>query len=229
MSIAQNSLITWEDLSNTVVNAIKGACCNVDAFASNVPARLKNGTATKTTTIWDFWTTVPNNVAGNASGQTSRHHIFYAINKPNSERANNLIAVVTESTVKSEWSTFLNSAGINTTSRTGKIIQAKELGLAIGLFQQFLSYHVKPVHSRGQIFSQAKTNPQTQSEFRGMKYITGTCTPKYQLTPIEPTSVPVVQPSDITNLVNQDVDNNMIAFYNSATPHLAYVSTSSNG
>ena len=183
MSIATNSVITWADLTTTVLNSLKSACCNIDSFAVNIPTRLRSGqgqVAVKS------HTTVLTNTAGDQSGKNMVTHTWYA-------NPSNLISVVASSTVNSEWTAFLKAAGID--ARSNKTISVEDLGLAVGLFQQFLSYHLKPVYTRRQIYDTIETNP---GVFQGTKYITGTATPKKVLTPVAPGEVPTLTNEDIS-------------------------------
>lgn len=208
MSIATGSVITWSDLTTLMLNSLKSVCCNIDSFASNVPTRLRSGqgqVAVKSLT---------SSVSGGASAKTN---YWYA-------NPSNLITTVTSATVDSEWTTFLSAAGIN--SRSTKIMQAKDLSLTVGLFQQFMSYHLKPVYSRRQIYNTLETNP---GVFQGTKYITGTCTPKYTLTAIEPGNIPQVTDSDITNIINQSIYTpgsnwGMLDYTNNPNLHRCYLS-----
>lgn len=178
MSITKNSILTWNDLTNTVLSTIKSKCCNIDTFASDVPSRLKSGTP-NSTSVWSYTTT------GSGNKYVKQTFTFYAYNNTN------LISTVSSSTVNNEWNTFLSAANIN--SRSNKIIQGVELTMAIGLFQQFMSFHLKRIDSRRQIFNTVET----QTEYFGIKYVTGTCTPKYTLTPIEISNVPVINNNNI--------------------------------
>ena len=69
----------------------------------------------------------------------------------------------------------------------------------MGLYQQFMSYHLKPVYSRRQVYNTVES----QAVFQGMRYITGTCTPKYTLTAIDPSNIPDVTDADIISVVRQ--------------------------
>lgn len=184
MAIASNNTVTWADLTAACIDALKNVCCNIDSFAGNVPMRLKSGQGQ--VEVKSITTTV-------SAGGTAQTHRWYA-------NPSNLIYKVTSSTVNSEWSEFLSKAGID--ARSNKVCQAKEVGLVIGLFQQFMAFHVKRIHSRRQIYNTLETNP---GIFQGNKYITGTCTPKYTLTAIEKDNIPEVTDTDITNLINQAI------------------------
>lgn len=180
MSISAGYTITWSDFATTCYSAIVNACCNIDSF-KNVPTRLQNGQgqfAVKTQTT------------GIPDSQSTQTFTWYA-------NPSNGIALVTSANVISEWNTFLTAAGIDV--RSNKIIQAKELGLAIGLYQQFMSYHLKPVYSRRQVYNTVES----QTVFQGIRYITGTCTPKYVLTAIDPSNIPEVTDADIISVVRQ--------------------------
>ena len=186
MSIATGQIITWTDITTSLLSSLKSVCCNIDAYAAGVPIRMQSGQGQ--VNVKYVTTTV--NAGGGAQTFT------YKANPVN------LISIVTASTVNSEWSTFLSAAGIN--ARSSKIVQAKDFGLAMGLVQQFMSHHLKPVCTRRQIYNTLETNP---GIFYGTKYITGSLTPKYTLTAIEPGNIPVVYDSDITNIVNNSIYN----------------------
>ena len=180
MSISVGNIITWSDFATTCYSAIINTCCNIDSF-KNVPTRLQSGQgqlAVKTQT-----TGVP-------GSQATQTFTWYA-------NPSNGIAIVTSVNVANEWNTFLTAAGIDV--RSNKIIQAKELGLSMGLYQQFMSYHLKPVYSRRQVYNTVES----QAVFQGMRYITGTCTPKYTLTAIDPSNIPDVTDADIISVVRQ--------------------------
>lgn len=177
MSITTNSVITWTDLTTTVLNAIKGACCNIDSFAVNVPTRLRSGQGQ---------VAVKSITCSSGPAVASKTHTWYA-------NPSNLISVVASSTVDSEWTAFLKAAGID--ARSNKTINVEDLGFAVGLFQQFMSYHLKPVYTRRQIYNTLETNP---GVFQGTKYITGTATPKKVLTPVTPGEMPTLTNEDIS-------------------------------
>ena len=193
MSIATGQTITWTDITTSLLSSLKSVCCNIDSYASNVPTRMRSNT---TTVVKSITTSV--NAGGRA--QTHSYRAFVTNN----------ITTVTTAKVNSEWSTFLSAANINT--RSNKIIQAKDFGLAMGLVQQFMSYHLKPVCTRRQIYNTLETNP---GIFYGTKYVEGTCTPKYTLTPIEPSNIPDVNNSDIENVIKNSIVN-----YNSSGTYL---------
>lgn len=182
MSINTNSIITWSDLATKCYNAIIDTCCNIDSF-KNVPTRLQTGNA---------YLAVKNLTVGISGSQSTRTFTWYA-------NGENLVAIVPSSTVRSEWTTFLTAAGIDVHSN--KIIQGKELGLVIGLYQQFLSYHLKPIYSRRQIYNTVEA----QSIFSGTRYITGTCTPKYTLSGIDPANIPEVSNAEIQAMIRQNL------------------------
>jgi len=180
MSISVGNIITWSDFATACYSAIINTCCNIDSF-KNVPTRLQSGQgqlAVKTQT-----TGVP-------GSQATQTFTWYA-------NPSNGIGIVTSVNVANEWNTFLTAAGIDV--RSNKIIQAKELGLSMGLYQQFMSYHLKPVYSRRQVYNTVES----QAVFQGMRYITGTCTPKYTLTAIDPSNIPDVTDADIISVVRQ--------------------------
>lgn len=190
MAIITDSTITWENITTALLNALKAVCCNIDSFASNVPANLKSGTASNPS-VWTKTTSQSSTNYGHNYGNqwASQTFTFYANN------TTNLISVVTSSTVSSEWSTFLSSAGAN--ARSNKVIQAKDYGLAMGLVSQFMAGHLKRVYSTRQILG--------GSLFQGTKYVTGTITPKYQISGLSPSSSETISNSDITSLVRQNI------------------------
>lgn len=206
MSIATDSRITWSELTTSVINSIKSVCCNIDNFAANVPANIRSGTSTNFN-VWDYPTT------GSGHNYVQQHLIFKAQNSIN------LINIVTTSTVNSEWSTFLNSAGLN--SHSNKLIQTNELGLAIGLCSQFMAYHLKRIHSRRQLISGLTQSGSTWysgtgSLFEGTKYVKnsdlgGACTPKYTSAGINSSlPVPTLNNENITETVRQNIINNSV-------------------
>ena len=205
MSIASNSLITWADFSTTCLAAIKNVCCNIGSIASNVPARLRSGQGAVT-----VYTQVRSRPSG-ATGGDIQNSVYQVYNPTN------LISAVTEATVNAEWNTFLSAAGIDT--RSNKIIQAQDFTLAVALYMQFMSFHIKPVYSRLQAYNTldgSLTNP-----FEGCKYITGTCTPDYTLTAINPGNIPVVDNSDITNIINKNFQKSrLLTRYNNPLPNM---------
>lgn len=182
MSIATNSIITWSDFTTQVLNAIKSACCNIDSVSSSVPSQLKASSS---------GTTVRTDVKTISTSQPSSGYNggYVATTWKYSANSSNHIVAVPSSTVNSEWSTFLSAAGIN--ARSNKIIQAYDLTMAMGLCQQFMSFHIKPMCCRLNIYNDNST------VFRGAKYITGTCTPKYTLTAVEPNNIPEITNADI--------------------------------
>lgn len=185
MSINVNERMTWADLATLCYNAMISVCCNIGAYASNVPARLKDGNGGAVTV--KSWGGI--GIAGSGAKWTA---YWYG-------NGSNLIKIVQASDVSREWSEFLSEAGIDI--RSNKVIQAKDTGLAVGLYQQFLAYHLKPVYSIRQVY----VTTESQNLFQGIKYVTGVCTPKYKLTPVEPGSAEPVTDADIENIVNQSI------------------------
>lgn len=181
MSIISNSIITWGDLSANIVNSIKSICCNVDSFASNVPARLRSGQGQ---------VAVHTETHGRANPQRIVYETFTYYANPS-----NLISIVASSTITAEWNNFLASAGISI-SHTNKVIQAKEMGDLVGLFMRFMAYHVKPIYSNRKIYDGIDG---AQSTFRGCKYITGAVTADYTVVPISPSNIPVPNNDTIYN------------------------------
>ena len=191
MSIAQNSLITWSDLSAKCLSSIKSICCNIGSYASNVPSRLRSGQGA---------VTVASVTAGKVGGGSNigAPFTYYWDASPRS----GLIGIVTAATVDSEWNSFLNAAGIKIDSRTNKLVSARDLAYTIGLFMEFMSYHVKPVYSRRQIYNTIES----QSVYQGCKYISGSFTPAYTLTPIEPSGNAEIDDSAVTTIIDRNLN-----------------------
>ncbi|MBO4622348.1 MAG: hypothetical protein J5691_00540 [Bacilli bacterium] len=212
MSIASNSVITWADFSTRCLAALKNVCCNIGGFASNVPTRLRSGQSQVA-----VYTQTRSRPSG-ASGGTIVSSVYYA-------NPSNLISTVTEATVNSEWTTFLAAAGID--ARSDTVIQMENMGQAIGLYQQFMSYHLKPIYSRRQIYNTLETNP---GVFQGTKYIAGTCTPKYTVNPIQPNNVPgFISDAGIRKVVREGivhdgVNYGLIDRENNPVNHRCYLS-----
>lgn len=190
MAISSGNTITYTDLTNACLSAMKNVCCNIDTFASNVPTKLKSGQGQ--VTVKTMTTSV-------SAGGVAQTYYWYA-------NGSNLISVVSSSVVNSEWSTFLSEAGIN--ARSNKVCQAKEVGIIIGLFQQFLAHHVKRVYSRRQVYNTVES----QSVFQGSRYLpdswVGKCTQKYdpnKVPAIEPSNIPDVTNNEITDMINQAI------------------------
>ena len=193
MSIATNSLITWADFSTQCLASIKGVCCNIGGYAANVPARLKSG---QTAIV------VKTQVRTRPSGATGGN----IQNSDYTATPSNLISTVAESTVNAEWNTFLTAAGID--ARSNKIIQAKDFTLAVALYMQFMSFHIKPIFTRLQIYN--TLDGALSAPYEGCKYITGACTPTYTLTGINQGNIPEIENSDITNIINQNFQANKL-------------------
>lgn len=208
MSIATNSIITYSDIAPIVLNSLKSVCCNIDSYSSNVPNRLRTGQGQ--VQVKDITTLPPSiDYYGGWIQQTFR---FYA-------NPSNLISIVTSSTVNSEWNTFLSTAGIN--SRSNKIIQTVDIGKIMGLFMQFMSYHVKPIYSRRQIYNTIES----QALYQGCKYVTGTYTPTYTASSINPTSIPTINDSDITDVINKGFQaNQLMTHCDNPNNHRCYLS-----
>lgn len=203
MSIATNQLVTWSDFTAACLTAMKNVCCNIDSLSS-VPTRLRSGQGQMA---------VKQVTAARTGGGTQEPITYTWYANPA-----NLIAQVSSSTVNSEWTTFLSAAGIN--ARSDKVCQGKDLALAVGLFQQYLAAHVKRVYSRRQVYN----TTESQTVFQGCKYITGTITPKYTLSGIDPSSVPDITNSDIQNIVNQAIfwpDHNWGMIDNTGNPNVS--------
>lgn len=210
MSIATNSLITWADFSTTCLAAIKSVCCNISGTTAwnNVPARLKSGQGA--TVVYTQTRTRPSGTTGGSFPSSD-----YTATPVN------LISAVTEASINSEWNTFLSSAGID--ARSNKIIQAKDFTLAVALYMQFMSFHIKPVFSRLQVYNTidgALSNP-----FQGNKYITGICTPDYTQAGINPGSIPDITNSDITNIIAKSFQaNRLFTRYDNPVNHKSTLS-----
>ena len=187
-NIVAGQTITWPYLIDSCLEAIKAISCNIGSY-KGVPTRLQSANAGEYT-VKGITTGIPNS----QSTQTFNYKT----------KGTNAISIVQESTVNSELSTFLSAAGINT--RSNKVCQAKEVSLVIALFTQFMAYHLKPVYSTRQAYNTAET----QSLFQGIKYVTGTVTPNYTLTAIEPDNIPVVTDTDIQNIVNNSFKTNQL-------------------
>lgn len=193
MSISSGQLITWADLSSLCLQNIKSSCCNI-GNVNNVPTRLRTGqgaTLVASTTITAAGQNPSNNVL--AEGTTTTYN-WYAVPK------SGLISAVAESTVNSEWNTFLSNAGIN--ARSDNLVSAKEVALTVALYQQFISYHIQPISSRRQIYNTVET----QSNFNHFKYVTGAVTPKYTLTGYtsETTASSEITNSDLNDIINKN-------------------------
>lgn len=197
MAISSDSIITWADLTSVCYNAIINQCCNIDTYKS-VPPKLQQDISIGQINPDNLrikvrdWTGI--GIGGSGSTWTAS---WYA----NSE---NLVPLVSSSDVNTEWNTFLTAAGIDT--RSTKVIQAQDLTLAIGLYMQFMAYHLKPIYSRRQIFNTIES----QTLFTGTKYLTDTIlgtavTPKYTLTGIDPAAVPTVTDEDIQTIVKNNM------------------------
>lgn len=215
MSILQGSVVTWTEFASACLSAIINAACNVGSdFKNGIPSEMRSTWGTARREVYRMVTTQSPSAPGAWSQGTnypSQTHIWYA-------NPGNLVSLVAQSTVESEWATFLNSAGIN--SRSGKVIQAKELTLAVALYMQFMAYHLKPVSSYRHIYNNANTL------WQGQYYKTGTVTPKYTLTAIEVGNIPDVTDSDISNIINQNLDaNQLISKYDDMAVYYASMNT----
>lgn len=182
MSIAMNQIITWSDFTDLVINSIKSVCSNIDNV-NNVPSYLRSGTGNVNVR------NISTSVGGGGQAQTFR---YYAV-----PVAGTLIKTVTSSTITSEWTSFLNSAGIN--ARSNKIISAYDFTMATALCQQFMSYHLKPVYYRGCIYG-------ANQGWTGTKYLTDTdlgaaCSPKSSnwSAPWNSSGIPATNVPDINN------------------------------
>ena len=188
--LAANTVITWSDFATRCLNSIKSVCCNVDSYASNVPAKLKTGQGQVEVWHMDVGKS-GSNTYGNIGGDyhTTR---WYA-------NATNLISIVAHGTIEFEWNEFLTAAGIDT--RSNKVINAKELELVVGLYMQFMSYHIKPIYSRRQVY----TTVEAQALFQGCQYIAGTIAPKYTLTGSKaPKDENMISDEDIKTIIGEN-------------------------
>lgn len=157
MAILTNNIITWKNFVDTCFNSMISACCNIDSYSSDVPSKMKAGQGRVEVRGVSR--------GGNNDWVTVRWYADTA----------NLISTVATSQVKTEWNGFLSAAEIDT--RSNKVMSAKDLELATGLFMQFMSFHVKPIYSTRQIYNTVET----QMPYASNKYVTGTVTPKYTL------------------------------------------------
>ena len=97
MTIQKGQLIVYQDLINYTLNHIKSKCSNIDAFASNVPSSLKNGSS---------YTISSRSIAAQAN---SPAHTVSA----KGQVSDSQMAVVSSTTVTNEINSFLSSRGIN--------------------------------------------------------------------------------------------------------------------
>lgn len=185
MAVSTNNLLTWSDFSSICLDSIKSVCCNIDQFAADVPSRLRSGAGTT-------WVkSVTTSASGGNAGWGGAPYTYNWSIQPG-----NLITLVSSSTVNSEWTTFLNAAGI--TNRTNKLITAYDFTCAVGLYMQFMSFHIKPIYSRRQGYNTIEQ----QAVYQGCKYVSGALTPKYTLP--EPHSAS--ENSEIETIVNQNIN-----------------------
>lgn len=157
MALQSNSVLTWGDLASNFLNALIAACCNIDGYSSDVPAKLRSGQGrvqihSMSVGDHDDWQTIA----------------WFA------DTANLITTVSRTNDVETEWNAFLGAAGI--TSRLNDIVAARDLELAMADFMQFLSFHVKPVSSIRQIYQEVET----PYLYKANQYVTGTTpTPVY--------------------------------------------------
>jgi len=200
MSIGTGQVITWNDFTSYILTAITTTCCNVgSSYPSGFPARLKSGQGS--VAVKTIPTTSGGSYGHNHGNRWSQQNFnFYA-------NPSNLVSLVSPTTITNsggtgEWDVFLKNAKID--SRSNKLIQAKDFGLAIGLFMQFLSYHLKPVYAKMKIYATLES----VSTYSGTKYVTGTVSPKYQLNGVDPSgTIPEVTNNDITVLTEENFMN----------------------
>lgn len=213
MSISSNSIITYNDFIAKALSEMKAVCCNIDSFKSDVPNTIRStytSTVTRSVTAGGA-----NGTAGNAGGATAITHSWTITGY-------NKVSTVPTATVESEWTTFLAAAGINTRTNPDlgrKIIQAHDLGLIMGLLEQFMSYHLKPIYSRREAYNEGTV-------YQGTKYVTGTVTPKYTgLNGIDPSSIPDVTNNNITDMINKGFTaNELIKKYSNPVDHYTRLS-----
>lgn len=155
-------IITWSQFASTCYDAIIAQCSNIGGYNS-IPGRIRDTQTTNRVTVRQI-----TNI-GIANSKTKWSAAWYA-------NPRNLISYVNRTDIQTEWNNFLSAAGID--SRSNELIKAKELGLTISLYMQFLSYHLKPIYSRRQIYD---TVDGAQSVFQGIRYKTGTVTPYFKL------------------------------------------------
>lgn len=194
MAINTNYIVTWTDLAKICYDAMISVCCNIDNV-NNVPFRLREGNGGRIT-VHSI------NGIGIRGSKAKWNTAWYG-------EGANLISSVSALKVNSEWDAFLTAAGIN--SRSNKVLQAKEIGLLVGLYQQFLAFHLKPVYSIREVYKTVEP----QELFRGTRYVPGECIPKYTLTGIDPNNVPTISDTDIVEVLRQaiyrpDVDWGML-------------------
>lgn len=187
--LAVNKEITWGDFATKCLAAMKAACCNINSFQSDVPSQIRSGAATSRVVY-----TQNCYVTSSGALQASFN---YTCN------ASNLITTVAESTVNSEWNAYLSSIGV--TNNTNKLISIQYFTLAMALYKNFLSHHVKPVYSRRNVY---QTVDGTQAVWQGSQYkpdsIVGVCPKAFSLpdlnNPQEPTN------AIITDVINRNID-----------------------
>lgn len=175
------NMMTWSSFAQTCYDAIVNTCCNIDSY-DGVPSNLQSTQGTANIhTISDIG--ISRSKSKKSATWTATPHT--------------LISLVSSTDVESEWHTFLTQAGVNV--RSDKVIQAQEIGLLIGLYMQFMAFHLKPVYSRRQIFSESSV------VFQGTQYKTGIVIPDYTLTPIELDNVPDVTNEDIQTIISKNL------------------------
>ena len=96
MAIATNNLIVYQDLVNYTLTQIKNKCSNIDAFASNIPASLRNGSTFQIASQF-----IPAQAHSGAHTMTARGRV-----------SDGVLSVVPSSTVYNEINSFLSSRGI---------------------------------------------------------------------------------------------------------------------
>ena len=202
MALQNNNLITWSDLTSTFLNSLVSACCNVDGYSSDVPAKLRAGQArvqVHSTRVGDHddWQDVA----------------WFA-------DTTNLISIVNRNgtdSVTTDWNNFLTAANI--TSRMNKIVAAKDLELAVADFMQFLSYHVKPICSMRKIYQEVET----PYLYKANQYVSvgSNPTPAYV---IGGSSVPeqqVMADSDVANILSNGFNiAQLMEKYNRTNPKI---------
>lgn len=175
------NMITWSAFAQTCYDAILDTCCNIDTF-KGVPSNLQSTQGTANVyTISDIG--ISRSKSKKSATWTATPH--------------DLISLVTSTTVENEWHTFLTQAGVDV--RSNKVIQAQEIGLLIGLYMQFMAFHLKPIYSRRQIFNASTVL------FQGTQYKSGDIFPNYTLTPVELNNIPDVTNVDIQDIVRKNL------------------------
>lgn len=179
MSIASGNTITWTEFTSAVLSAIQNNCSNRNNL-DNITARLRNGYAAQQ--VKSLSSTIPSGHSG-----ASAHTNYWYAAAPTRP-----VVAVSDSTIETEWTTFVSAAGA--AARSTKIMSAYEITRALGLFQQFMAYHLKQIHSRGQIYGGSTVQ---YTRYLDNATLGGACTPKYTITAVEQGNIPVISNTDI--------------------------------